>query len=202
MNPKWPVPEEGEMAKLRAYRDLLAAETAPKEEKEEGGKKLKPSDTAVGIALKNDRQALSEKKFRKLLKKSVFENFSERFGVSEQTQEQLGNIYFEIEETEAKAEEDALLDVKTVYHDNKSVMESELKGRGKEAKKLLERCVDPGCRERKEELKLYLAADGLHDLFRIHADLLHYLETVAVFITLRDLLVVDYEDRREQTDEA
>lgn len=139
MNPKWPVLEEGEMAKLRAYRDLLAAETAPKEEKEEDGKKLKPSDTAVGIALKNDRQALSEKKFRKLLKKSVFENFSERFGVSEQTQEQLGKIYLDIEEEEAKAEADALAEVKGVYLEKKEIMAAELKGFGKEARKLLER---------------------------------------------------------------
>ena len=141
MNPQWPVLPDAEKAELQNYREMLLGETELHEadEDENDGRKLKPSDVAVGIALKNDRQALSEKKFGKLLKKSVFENFGERFGVSEQTQEQLGNIYYEIEETEAKAEEDALLDVKTVYHDNKSVMESELKGRGKEAKKLLER---------------------------------------------------------------
>lgn len=140
MNPQWPVLDEEEKQKLEAYREILTAETAPRENNEEDdGKKLKPSDTAVGIALKNDRQALSEKKFRKLLKKSVFENFSERFGVSEQTQEQLGKIYFDIEEAEAKSETDSLAEVKAVYREKKNVMEAELKGFGKEARKLLER---------------------------------------------------------------
>ena len=140
MNPKWPALGEEEMAKLKSYREVLAAKTEPQENTDEDdGKKLKPSDTAVGIALKNDRQALSEKKFRKLLKKSIFENFSERFGVSEQTQEQLGQIYLEIEEAEAKAEADALAEVKDVYREKKDTMESELKGFGKEARKLLER---------------------------------------------------------------
>ena len=140
MDPKWPVLEEAEMEKLKTYRELLAAETEPQEAaEEEDGKKLKPSDTAVGLALKGDRQALSEKKFRKLLKKSVFENFSERFGVSEQTQEQLGQIYLDIEEAEAKAEADSLAEVKAVYHEKKDAMEAELNGFGKEAKKLLER---------------------------------------------------------------
>mgnify|MGYP003293136538 CR=1 FL=1 len=46
----------------------------------ESGKKLKPSDTSVGIALKGDREAMSEKKFRKQLKKSVFDNFCGYFG--------------------------------------------------------------------------------------------------------------------------
>ena len=97
MNPKWPVLDDEETSGLKAYRELLAGETEPQEDHEEDdGIKPKPSDTAVGIALKNDRQALSEKKFRKLLKNSVFENFSERFGVSEQTQEQLGKVYLGI----------------------------------------------------------------------------------------------------------
>ena len=140
MNPKWPVLAEAEMAKLRTYRERLASETEPQENHEEDdGKKLKPSDTAVGIALKNDRQALSEKKFRNLLKKSIFENFSERFGVSEQTQEQLGKIYLDIEEAEAKAEADSLAEVKAVYREKKEAMEAGLKGFGKEAKKLFER---------------------------------------------------------------
>ncbi len=139
MDPKWPVLDEEEMEKLKAYRDMLTAETEPKKNKEENdGKKLKPSDTAVGIALKNDRQALSEKKFRKLLKKSVFDNFSERFGVSEQTQDQLGMIYLDIEEDEAKAEADSLAEVKAFYQEKKETMNAELKGFGKEARKLLE----------------------------------------------------------------
>ena len=140
MNPQWPVLDADETEKLRAYREILAAETEPQENTEEDdGKKLKPSDTAVGIALKNDRQALSEKKFRKLLKKSVFENFGERFGVSDQTQEQLGKIYLDIEEAEAKAEADSLEEVKAAYSEKKDAMKAELKGLGKEAKKLLER---------------------------------------------------------------
>ena len=140
MDPQWPVLDDEEMAKLHTYRDILASETEIKDEDEEdSGKKLKPSDTAVGIALKNDRQALSEKKFRKLLKKSVFENFSERFGVSEQTQEHLGKIYLDTEESEAAAEADSLAEVKAVYHEKKDAMGAELNGYGKEARKLLEK---------------------------------------------------------------
>ncbi len=140
MDPKWPVLDDGEKEKLNAYRELLAAETEPREEEEDdGGKKPKPSDTAVGIALKNDRHALSEKKFRKLLKKSVFENFCERFGVSEQTQAQLGKIYLDIEEAEAAAEAEALAGVKAVYREKKDAMEADLEGYGKEARKLLKR---------------------------------------------------------------
>lgn len=140
MDLKWPVLGEEEMAKLQAYREILVNETELREEpKEDTGKKLKPSDTAVGIALKNDRKALSEKKFRKLLKKSVFENFSGRFGVSEQTQTELGKKYLDIEELEAKAEADSLAEVKEVYRDKKSLMEESLNGYGKEARKLLER---------------------------------------------------------------
>ena len=139
MDPKWPVLGEEQMGKLKAYREVLAAETELQENSEEDdGKKLKPSDTAVGIALKNDSQALSEKKFRKLLEKSVFENFNERFGVSAQTQEQLGKLYLDIEETEAKAEADSLAAVKAVYREKKDAMKAELKGCGKEARKLLE----------------------------------------------------------------
>ena len=139
MDPKWPVLDEEETAKLLAYREILAPQTGDgPDDDEEDGKKLKPSDIAVGIALKNDRQALSEKKFRKLLKKSVFENFSDRFGVSDLTQEQLGRIYLDIEEAEAKAETDSLADVKTVYHEKKDALQAELKGFGKEARKLYE----------------------------------------------------------------
>ncbi len=140
MNPRWPVLGEDEMEKLKAYRELLASETELREnEEEESGQKLKPSDTAVGIALKNDRQALSEKKFRKLLEKSIFKNFCERFGVSEETQEQLGKIYLDIEEAEAKAEADALAEVKNIYRERKNAVEAGLKGFGKEARKLFER---------------------------------------------------------------
>ena len=140
MDPKWPVLGEEQMNKLKAYRERLAPQTELQEDNgEDDGKKLKPSDTAVGIALKNDRQALSEKKFRKLLKKSVFENFNERFGVSVQTQEQLGKIYLDIEEAEAKAEADAFAEVDAVYQEKKDAMKAELKGFGKEAKALLKR---------------------------------------------------------------
>ncbi len=146
MDPKWPVLSDGEMEKLAVYRERLTEELGigadltdeAEEEADEDERKVKPSDTAVGIALKNDRQALSEKKFRKLLKKSVFENFSERFGVSEQTQEQLGQVYLELEEAEAKAEEDDLAAVKKLYREKKKVLEQELKGCGKEARKLFE----------------------------------------------------------------
>lgn len=142
MNPQWPVLDDEEKEKLETYRKILASETElnENEDKEENDiQKLKPSATAVGIALKNDRQALSEKKFRKLLKKSVFENFSDRFGVSEQTQEQLGKIYLDVEENEAKAEADSLAEVNSLYREKKETMEAELKGFGKEARKLLER---------------------------------------------------------------
>ena len=139
MDPRWPVLSEEEMARMNSYREKLAAETEMNAAPEENdGIKLKPSDTAVGIALKNDRQALSEKKFRKLLKKSVFENFSERFGVSAQTQEMLGQIYLDIEEAEAKAEEDDLTAAKSLYKAKKAELEEHLKGDGKEARKLLD----------------------------------------------------------------
>ena len=133
-NDSWEVPLENEFNayKLFSYKnksdcDQLASISSDQ------------LNNQVYLALKNDRKALSEKKFRKLLKKSVFENFSERFGVSEQTQEQLGKIYLDIEEVEAKAEADSLSEVKEVYHEKKSIMEAELKGFGKEARKLLER---------------------------------------------------------------
>ncbi len=141
MDLDWPVLDDEEMAKLQTYREMLMNETEQPEDdsNEDDGKKLKPSDTAVGIALRSDRQALSEKKFRKLLKKSIFENFSARFGVSEQTQEQLGQIYLDIEEEEANAEADALSEVKDVFREKKNGMEAELAGFGKEARKLLQR---------------------------------------------------------------
>lgn len=88
--------------------------------------------------MKNDRQALSEKKFRKLLKKSVFDNFSERFGVSQQTQDELGRIYLDIEEAEAKAEADDFEAVKALYREKKESLEAEVNGCGKEGRKLLE----------------------------------------------------------------
>ena len=144
MDPQWPVLSDEEMAKLQTYRERLNAENIPQEKLAEDasdstGKKLHPSDIAVGIALKNDRQALSEKKFRDLLKKSVFENFSDRFGVSEQTQGQLGKIYLDMEEAEANAEAEALDSVKSLYRERKEELDALLKSRGKEARKLLER---------------------------------------------------------------
>ena len=61
VDPRWPVLSEEAAGKFRLYREMLAAEVDPEEKKEEDdGKKLRPSDTAVGIALKNDRQALSD----------------------------------------------------------------------------------------------------------------------------------------------
>lgn len=139
MDPQWPVLGDEEMAKLMSYRERLAAETELIEDNgEDDGKKVKPSDTAIGIALKNDRQAMSEKKFRKLLEKSILENFSDRFGVSEATQEQLGKIYLEIEEAEARAVEDDLDEVKALYHEKRDALKADLKGYGKEARKLLE----------------------------------------------------------------
>ena len=140
MNPQWPTQSTEKMEKLLAYRELLLQQTEIKPEEKESGKKLKPSDTAVGIALKSDRQAMSEKKFRKQLKKSVFENFSERFGVSEQTQAELGRIYLDFEELEARAEADDLDELKALYREKKELLADELAGYGKEARKLLERC--------------------------------------------------------------
>ena len=139
MDPQWPVLSKDEMDKLSAYREILLQETELREEEPESGKKLKPSDTAVGIALKGDREAMSEKKFRKLLKKSVYDNFCERFGVSEQTQAELGRVYLDFEETEAKAEAEDLEALKGLYEEKKDALELELEGFGKEAKKLLSR---------------------------------------------------------------
>ena len=139
MDPQWPVLDKDEMEKLSAYREMLAQEIESKEEKPESGKKLKPSDTAVGLALKSDREAMSEKKFRKLLEKSVFENFCERFGVSEQTQAELGRVYLDFEEAEAKAETDDLEALNALYDEKKEALSLELKGFGKEARKLLAR---------------------------------------------------------------
>lgn len=57
-----PVLGEDEMEKPARYREMLIQETTPRApEEEEEVMKLKPSATAVGIALKNDRQVLSEK---------------------------------------------------------------------------------------------------------------------------------------------
>lgn len=142
MDPQWPVLSEDEKAKLAQYRELLVGQTKPREaddEEAEAVMNAKPSDVAVGIALKSDREALSEKKFRKLLKKSVFDNFCARFGVSEETKEQLGKIYLDYEELEAKAEADDLAAAKAVYKNRKALLEDSLAGFGKEARKLLER---------------------------------------------------------------
>ena len=138
MDPKWPELAEDEKANLQEYRALLESQIGPEEPEEDDGKKLKPSDTAVGIALKKDRQALSEKKFRKQLEKSVFQNFCDRFGVSDQTRDVLGKAYLDIEEAEAKAEADDLDAVKQVYQSRKDALKQELCGCGKEARKLLE----------------------------------------------------------------
>ncbi len=142
MDPKWPVLPDDEMEKLQGYRSLLAKEIGdePDDEKEKDeGDKPKPSDTAVGIALKNDRLALSEKKFDKLLKKSIEENFSSRFSVSAQSQEQLCNVYFDIEEKEANAEADDLEKTEALYRSGKDELKAELAGCGKEGKKLYKR---------------------------------------------------------------
>lgn len=137
MNPQWPVLGEEQMAKLKAYRAVLETETGELEDdNDKQGEKLKPSDIAVGIALKKDRQALSGKQFRKLLKKSVYENFCERFGVSLQTQEMLGQIYLNMEEAEAKAEDDDLAAVNHLYQEKKSELEHALEGCGKETIRL------------------------------------------------------------------
>lgn len=139
MNPAWPVLDDEEKEKLAEYRELLSAQITPcEEEPGDDGKKLKPSDTAVGIALKSDRAALSEKKFRKLLKQSVFDNFSEKFGVSEQTQQELGTVYFAAEEKEAAAEADDLDTLKALYQAEKVLLKSKLAGCGKEGRKVLE----------------------------------------------------------------
>ena len=137
MDPKWPVLDEDEKAKLAAYREALVAETDPTEEKDDDKAEMpKPSDTAIGIALRDDRRALSEKKFRKLLKKSVFENFSERFGVSAETQEKLGRVYLDCEEAEAIAESDDIAVLKAIHKANKKAIEASLEGCGKEGRKL------------------------------------------------------------------
>lgn len=143
MAPKWPVLGDDEMEKLSRYRDLLSAELGenelPADEAEaEDGKKVKPADTAISLALKDDRAALSEKKFRKLLRKSVFENFSEHFGVSAETEEKLGRIYLDYEEAQAAAAADDVAALKELYGEKKELLADELKNRGKEARKLYE----------------------------------------------------------------
>lgn len=142
MDPQWPVLSDEEKEKLAQYRELLVGQTKPREEDDEDAEAVmnaKPSDIAVGIALKNDRQALSEKKFRKLLKKSVFDNFCERFGVGEETKEQLGKVYLDYEELEATAEADDVAALKAFYKEKKNLLAENLAGYGKEARKLLER---------------------------------------------------------------
>ena len=100
-----------------------------------------------GISLNNFIRNASEEitgshvrlwKFRKQLEKSVFQNFSDRFGVSDQTRDVLGKAYLDIEEAEAKAEADDLDAVKQVYQSRKDALKQELCGCGKEARKLLE----------------------------------------------------------------
>ncbi len=145
MDPKWPVLCDEQMAKLNSYREILASELGIGEcgkDETDNGAKIKPADTAIGIALKSDRAALSKKKFRKQLKKSVFENFSEKFGVSEETQEQLGKIYLDMEKAEADAVASDIEAIKLVYSEKKAVISEELKGCGKEARKLYEHYKD------------------------------------------------------------
>lgn len=174
MDPKWPVLGDEEMAKLNKYREMLTEEEVPEKEKEEEVSTwddIKPADTAIGIALRSDRYALSEKKFQKQLKKSVFENFSERFGVSEQTQEELGRIYLTFEEMEAKAEEDELCAIKALYNEKKNLIKEKVSGCGKEARKLYEHykrdgknviksfteTINTGYASYEDELKQYMA---------------------------------------------
>ncbi len=145
MDPKWPVLSDEEMEKLGEYRELLVKELGISdavEEEPESGAKVKPADTAIGIALKSDRAALSKKKFNKQLKKSVFENFSERSGVSEETQEQLGRVYLDMEKAEADAVSADMEAIKAVYSEKKAILSAELNGYGKEARKLYERYKD------------------------------------------------------------
>ena len=52
-------------------------------------------------------------------------------------------------------------------------------------------------RERQEEYREQLGIDALSYLFLCHADLLHYLKARLIFVTLRDLLIVDYQHSRE-----
>ena len=145
MDPKWPVLDEIQMEKLASYRDMLSRdlgiEECPEDETDDG-KKLRPADTAIAIALKSDREALSKKKFRKQLRKSVFENFSERFGVSEETEAQLGEVYLNIEEVEAEAVLADMEAVKALYEEKKAGLSAALKGCGKEARKLYEHYKD------------------------------------------------------------
>ena len=144
MNPEWPVLDEDGMQRLESYRERLMqeADIEIREEEEESGEKIRPSDIAVKIALNSDRKALSEKKFRKQLQKSVFENFSERFGVSEQTQEELGKIYLDFEEREARATADDIEALESLYRSNKKTLKGELEGHGKEARKVYDRFKD------------------------------------------------------------
>jgi len=141
MDPQWPVLSEEESQRLAEYRRMLVNEAVPttarNEDGEESVMKLKPSATAVSIALKSDRLALSEKQFRKVLKKSVFENFCERFGVSEETQRRLGTIYLENEELEARAEAEDIKVLNDLRRAKKAHLSAELEGYGKEARKLL-----------------------------------------------------------------
>lgn len=142
MDPHWPELPDDEKQKLQEYRVKLADEIGLTEETKEKKKekikdnKPKPSDTAVGIALKSDRQSISEKKFKKFLKKSMYADFCEKFGVSEKTQEKLGEIYLELKQEEAYMEQDNLDEVKAVYKENKKILKKELDGYGKEAEKL------------------------------------------------------------------
>ena len=139
MDPQWPVLDDEEMEKLNSYRERLIGETELKEEERESGKKLRPSDTAVGLALRDDRKNLSEKKFAKQLKKTVFDNFCDRFGVSEQTQEELGRVYLTCEEAEARAESADLDELKELFDGRYEELSAQLQSRGKEAGKLLKR---------------------------------------------------------------
>ncbi len=145
MDPQWPVLDDDEMAKLLGYREKLVEELGMPESKEdstESGKKVKPADTAISIAMKQDRESLSKKKFRKHLKKSVFENFSERFGVSDETQEQLGKVYLNIQKAEAEAVAMDMARLKGTYGEKKDQLAESLKGCGKEGRKLYERFKD------------------------------------------------------------
>jgi len=149
MDPQWPELGEEEKARLAMYREKLTGEVSPAapvaEEEENPIMDLKPSDTAVRIARKVDRQALSEKQFRKALKKSLLDSFCQRFGVSEETQNRLSTIYLENEEMEVRARAEDMKALKELRRAEKAALSEKLEGCGKEARKLQAR-FDRDCR--------------------------------------------------------
>ena len=57
-------------------------------------------------------------------------------------------------------------------------------------------------RQGQEELQRHLTSDGLFDLLRLHADLLHDLKALPILVALGDLLVIDDQNGREQADKT